>query len=150
MTNPYELLLSPFKIGNVTLKNRMLNSKCVSSDEMEPELSGPFYEHLARNGAALVCVGVVALADCEGNYSRMAPCHMDDPKSRKAYMEIIDKIHAQGSLATASMMAIEPQNVMISDVPDHTRYMDGSVPSGFSGSLSVTSTSYDFAPGSPT
>ena len=114
----YEHLLSPLKIGNITLKNRMLNSKCVSSDEMEPELSGPFYEHLARNGAALVCVGVGALPDCEGNYSRMAPCHMDDPKSRKAYMEIIDKIHAQGSLATASMMAIEPQNVMISDVPD--------------------------------
>ncbi len=114
----YEHLLSPLKIGNVTLKNRMLNSKCVSSDEMEPEFSGPFYEHLARNGAALVCVGVGALPDCEGNYSRMAPCHMDDPKSRKAYMEIIDKIHAQGSLATASMMAIEPQNVMISDVPD--------------------------------
>lgn len=114
----YEHLLSPLKIGNITLKNRMLNSKCVSSDEMEPELSGPFYEHLARNGAALVCVGVGALPDCDGNYSRMAPCHMDDPKSRKAYMEIIDKIHAQGSLATASMMAIEPQNVMISDVPD--------------------------------
>ena len=54
----YEHLLSPLKIGNITLKNRMLNSKCVSSDEMEPELSGPFYEHLARNGAALVCVGV--------------------------------------------------------------------------------------------
>ena len=116
--SPYAHLLSPLKIGNVTLKNRMLNSKCVSSDEMEPELSGPFYEHLARNGAALVCVGVGALPDCDGNYSRMAPCHMDDPQSRKAYMDIIDKIHAQGSLATASMMAIEPQNVMISDVPD--------------------------------
>ena len=44
----YEHLLSPLKIGNVTLKNQMLNSKCVSSDEMEPELSGPFYEHLAQ------------------------------------------------------------------------------------------------------
>ena len=28
MTNPYELLLSPFKIGNVTLKNRIMGSKC--------------------------------------------------------------------------------------------------------------------------
>ena len=60
MSNKYELLLSPFKIGNVTLKNRILNSKCVSSDNMEPPLSGPFYEHLAKNGAAWVCVGVGA------------------------------------------------------------------------------------------
>ena len=28
MTNPYELLLSPFKLGTVTLKNRMMGSKC--------------------------------------------------------------------------------------------------------------------------
>ena len=28
MTNPYSHLLSPFKIGNVTLKNRMMGSKC--------------------------------------------------------------------------------------------------------------------------
>ncbi|MDD6024923.1 MAG: FAD-dependent oxidoreductase [Oscillospiraceae bacterium] len=114
----YEHLLSPITIGNITLKNRLLNSKCVSSDAMEPELSGPFYEHLARNGAALVCIGVGALPDCEGNYSRMASCHMDDPKSRRQYEEIVKRVHAHGSLATASMMAIEPQNVMISAVPD--------------------------------
>ena len=28
MANPYECLLSPLKIGNVTLKNRMMGSKC--------------------------------------------------------------------------------------------------------------------------
>lgn len=118
MSNQYSHLLSPVKIGNITLKNRLLNSKCVSSDNMEPELAGPFYEHLARNGAALVCVGVGAFPDCEGKYSRMAPCHMDDPKVKKQYMEIVEKIHAHGSLATASMMAIEPQDVNISDTPD--------------------------------
>ena len=80
MNMKYEHLLSPVKIGNVTLKNHILNSKCVSSDAMEPELAGPFYEHLARNGAATVTMGVGAYPDCEGNYSKMAPCHMDDLK----------------------------------------------------------------------
>lgn len=114
----YEHLLSPVKIGNVTLKNHILNSKCVSSDAMEPELAGPFYEHLARNGAATVTMGVGAYPDCEGNYSKMAPCHMDDPKVQQQYREIIEKVHAQGSLASASLMAIEPQNVNISDTPN--------------------------------
>ena len=114
----YEHLLAPLKIGNVTLKNRILGSKCVSSDNMEPPLSGPFYEHLARNGAAWVCVGVGAYPDCEGNYSKMAPCHMDDPKAMADYREIVEKIHRHGSLASASLMAIEPQNVNISDTPN--------------------------------
>jgi 2,4-dienoyl-CoA reductase-like NADH-dependent reductase (Old Yellow Enzyme family)/thioredoxin reductase len=114
----YEHILAPFKIGNVTFKNHLLNSKCVSSDNMEPQLSGPFYEHLARNGAAWVCIGVGAYPDCEGNYSKMSPCHMDDPAYQEAYREIVRKVHAQGSLCTASMMAIEPQNVNISDTPN--------------------------------
>ena len=114
----YEHLLAPLKIGNVTLKNRILGSKCVSSDNMEPPLSGPFYEHLARNGAAWVCVGVGAYPDCEGNYSKMAPCHMDDPQAMADYREIVEKIHRHGSLASASLMAVEPQNVNISDTPN--------------------------------
>ena len=40
MQNRYSHLLSPVKIGNITLKNRLLNSKCVSSDNMEPERRG--------------------------------------------------------------------------------------------------------------
>ena len=78
----YEHLLAPLKIGNVTLKNRILGSKCVSSDNQEPMLSGPFYEHLARNGAAWVCVGVGAYPDCEGNYSK--------------YVQMIDDIRLLG------------------------------------------------------
>ena len=114
----YAHLLEPIRIGNVTLKNHLLNSKCVSSDNMEPELSGPFYEHLARNGAALVCIGVGAFPDADGKYSGMSPCHMDDPMVQEQYRDIVRRVHRHGSLATASMMAIEPQNVMISAVPD--------------------------------
>ena len=114
----YEHLLSPLKIGNVTLKNRILNSKCVSSDAMEPELAGPFYEHLARNGAATVTMGVGAYPDCEGKYSKMAPCHMDDPKVQEQYRQICQRVHAYGTLCSASLMAIEPQDVNISDTPN--------------------------------
>ena len=114
----YEHLLSPIKIGNVTLKNRILNSKCVSSDAQEPELAGAFYEHLARNGAATVTMGVGAFPDCEGNISRMAPCRMDDPEVQEKYRKICERVHAHGTLCSASLMAVEPQNVNISDTPN--------------------------------
>lgn len=114
----YEHLLSPIKIGNVTLKNRLLNSKCVSSDAQEPELAGAFYEHLARNGAATVTMGVGAFPDCEGNISKMASCRMDDPKVQEQFRQICDRVHAHGTLCSASLMAIEPQNVNISDTPN--------------------------------
>ena len=114
----YEHILSPLKIGNVTLKNRLLNSKCVSSDAQEPELAGAFYEHLARNGAATVAMGVGAFPDCEGNISKMASCRMDDPKVQQQFREICDRVHAHGTLCSASLMAIEPQNVNISDTPN--------------------------------
>lgn len=114
----YEHLLSPIKIGNVTLKNHILNSKCVSSDAQEPELAGAFYEHLARNGAATVTMGVGAFPDCEGNVSRMAPCRMDDPEVQEKYRKICDRVHAHGTLCSASLMAVEPQNVNISDTPN--------------------------------
>lgn len=114
----YQHLLAPLKIGNVTLKNRLLNSKCVSSDAMEPELAGPFYEHLARNGAATVTMGVGAYPGCEGKYSKMAPCHMDDPKVQQQYREIVERVHTHGTLCSASLMAIEPQDVNISDTPN--------------------------------
>lgn len=114
----YEHLLSPIKIGNVTLKNHILNSKCVSSDAQEPELAGAFYEHLARNGAATVTMGVGAFPDCEGNVSRMASCRMDDPEVQEKYRKICERVHAYGTLCSASLMAVEPQNVNISDTPN--------------------------------
>lgn len=50
MTNPYSHLLSPFKIGNVTLKNRMMGSKC-ALQSFTLEQAREFYADMARNGA---------------------------------------------------------------------------------------------------
>ena len=51
MTNPYELLLSPFKLGTVTLKNRMMGSKC-ALQSFTLEQAREFYADMAKNGAA--------------------------------------------------------------------------------------------------
>ena len=58
MTNPYELLLSPFKLGTVTLKNRMMGSKC-ALQSFTLELARVFFADMAKNGAATVTVAMV-------------------------------------------------------------------------------------------
>lgn len=63
-------------------------------------------------------MGVGAYPDCEGKYSKMAPCHMDDPKVQQQYREIVERVHTHGTLCSASLMAIEPQDVNISDTPN--------------------------------
>lgn len=57
MTNPYSHLLSPFKIGNVTLKNRMMGSKC-ALQSFTLEQAREFYADMARNGATTVTVAM--------------------------------------------------------------------------------------------
>ena len=57
----YDMLLSPFKLGNLTLKNRMISSP-TSLAEMGPGgVFSPeniaYYELRAKGGAAIVNVG---------------------------------------------------------------------------------------------
>ena len=77
MTTPYELLLSPFKIGNVTLKNRIMGSKC-ALQSFTLEQAREFYADMAKNGAATVTVAMgdhpernLNLPDQDGRVPRM-------------------------------------------------------------------------------
>lgn len=53
----YEHLLSPLKIGNVTLKNRIMGSKC-ALQSFTLEQAREFYADMAKNGAATVTVAM--------------------------------------------------------------------------------------------
>ena len=57
MAHPYAQLLSPLKIGNVTLKNRMMGSKC-ALQSFTLDQAREFYADMAKNGAATVTVAM--------------------------------------------------------------------------------------------
>ena len=126
MSHPYECLLSPFQIGSVTLKNRMLGSKC-ALQSFTLEQAAEFYGDMARNGAATVTVAMgdhpernLNLPDKEGRMPHMDGTGNDmrDPKVVEGYRKIAETVHQYGTLASASMMDIEPTDVNISDTPN--------------------------------
>lgn len=126
MTNPYSHLLSPFKIGNVTLKNRMMGSKC-ALQSFTLEQAREFYADMARNGAATVTVAMgdhpernLNLPDQNGRMPHMDGTGNDmrDPAVVEGYRKIAEAVHAYGTLASASLMDIEPTDVNISDTPN--------------------------------
>ena len=126
MAHPYERLLSPVQIGSRTLKNHMLGSKC-ALQSFTLEQAAEFYAGLARNGAATVTVAMGDHPERNLNepdeFGRLP--HMDgtgndmrDPAVVEGYRRIAREVHRYGTLASASMMDIEPTDVNISDTPN--------------------------------
>ena len=74
MNHRYAHILSPIKVGNLVLKNRLINSKCIPEGIRGPqtwptEQTINFAASLAKNGAALlpahrVCSGTATPIRC--------------------------------------------------------------------------------------
>ncbi len=136
MEHKYSHILTPVRIGKHVLKNRLINSKCIPEGIQGPE-NFPAESHidfaanLAKNGAAIVTLA-------PGNYkvnkvksSFTSPFNMDDRYVSRYYRRMIDRIHAYGSLASASTMTYFPGDVAISDIrnesllPESVRNLGG-------------------------
>ena len=126
MNHRYSNILQPLKIGNVVLKNRLIASKVVSMELQGPEgylaeSTMDFVSKLAKNGAAMVTCSVGVFPDKDGNYGGMSLFHMDDRDVRNYFNKMLDRIHAYGSLATASMMCALPNHLQISEIHDTSK-----------------------------
>lgn len=118
MAHRYEHIISPLPIGNggKVLKSRLYLAKCQVQNDPD------FYIRCAANGAAIVTIGV-------GTYEgrslakhprpMLNPENMLDPEVREKYRRQNEALHALGTLASASMMDIEPDSDWaISDCPN--------------------------------
>lgn len=113
----YKHLLSPVTINGITLKSRMTHAKsCGGLDgtDQQFEKATRYYTNVAKNGAALVCMIVGTWPDCEGKRSVMSRLKMDDPGIQEGFSKMIDEVHQYGTLCTASLMNVEPQELNIS------------------------------------
>ncbi len=124
MSNKYELLLSPLQIRSKTLKNRMLSSKCALQC-FTMEQAFEFYSGLAKTGAATVVVAMGNhperdLNETPNPFAAMSGTAQDmrDPETLEGFRRLVDAVHAEGTLVSASMMDIEPLDVNISDTPN--------------------------------
>ena len=123
MNHRYAHILEPLRIKNCVLKNRLLSTKCASQQLQGPEnfpaeATIRFYEDMARNGAAIVCCSMGTYPDSEGKHPPMSNIDMTNWDVRAYFMQMAERIHAHGSLASASLQNVEPHDVNISEVPN--------------------------------
>jgi len=108
-SSKYGHLLSPIKIGNVVLKNRMMATRSLPSHLQGAETypNDPVTSHLAgvaRDGAAVVTVSVEKF-------------NIDDTSSRNYIAQLTDAIHFYGAKANVCLTQFqEPRGYSISDI----------------------------------
>lgn len=112
----YDLLLSPFKLGNLTLKNRIISAPTSLAEMGSGGVYSPeniaYYELRAKGGAALVNVGEAVAHGATG------PDHpsmviLDNPTAVPSMYDLVSTILSTApmppsSLGTAASAAIPP------------------------------------------
>ena len=99
----YDLLLSPFKLGNLTLKNRIISAPTSLAEMGSGGVYSPeniaYYELRAKGGAALVNVGEAVAHGATG------PDHpsmviLDNPTAVPSMYDLVSTIHKYGAYAS--------------------------------------------------
>jgi len=124
LSNRYSHLLSPIKIGNVILKNRMIHSRSLPHFLQGPETFPAetvitHYAGVAKNGAAIVTVkGGKAVSDrktLHGDMAHMTMWDLDDPAVQNYYAQVADAIHFYDSKASVGLNITMPSGYSISE-----------------------------------
>ncbi len=107
-TSRYVHLLSPLKIGNVILKNRMYSTNAIPHNLQGPEnfpaeASRTYAANLARNGAAIVTCRIIqnrVRKDLFGDSAHMVIYDLEDYGVQNYLDQLVEGIHCYGSKAT--------------------------------------------------
>lgn len=113
----YSALLSPIKIGNMVLRNRMLSSAStphfLQGTEKNPtEKVIQHFANRAKNGAALVTINHLYEKSMPvmGRALDNTPCHfnlfdLNDANAQDYFCKLLDAIHFYGSKTCAYIMS---------------------------------------------
>lgn len=122
MNHRYSHLLEPVKVGNLILKNRLINAKSIAS--VGDPVNYPSEElidyaaNIARNGASIVTCAPGMFRELKGRTFFNSNFDMDDRGVQERFKRMIGRIHAYGSVASASTMCYLPGDVSISEIRD--------------------------------
>lgn len=123
MGKRYSHLLSPIRVRNFVLKNRMINSQSISQELQGPQIwPGEAYQRYtqdyAKNGAAMVNLTVGSWPDADGKHGPMDQFYMEDRKVLNEYAKQIDRVHAFNSLASGNIRFDAGRNGQLSKLRD--------------------------------
>ncbi len=102
----FSQLMSPIKVGNITLKNRIIAAPTSMMDLTPDGRLTPYnisyYELKARGGAAVVTVGE-SITHTETGESHNRQIHMDDPNALPGLRHVVLAIQRNGALANIEL-----------------------------------------------
>lgn len=127
MNHRYAHVLTPVRVGNLVLKNRLINSKSIPEGLQCQDPAGymteqtiSFAANLARNGASIVTCSPGMFRVFKGRTFFTSPWDMEDRNIQANFRRMIERIHQYGAAANASTMCNVPNDVSISALPDRS------------------------------
>jgi NADPH-dependent 2,4-dienoyl-CoA reductase/sulfur reductase-like enzyme len=113
VSDRYQNLMSPLKIGNVVLKNRMLCPQSTphflqGPENFPSEIMRDYYVALAKNGAGIISVRIMAnkvRSEQRGDSAHMVIYDLDDCGVQNYLEQMVEGIHIYGSKACAGVFA---------------------------------------------
>ena len=120
MSAKYPVALSPIRIGNVVLKNRIVSAPStmhsMSNGELYPSQDAlAFFEERARAGVGMVTVAGVKVGKDVRDDGAMTAWDLNAPNHRNKLMELVERIHFYGAKASMELIGIFPEGYTVSD-----------------------------------
>ena len=120
MSAKYPVALSPIRIGNVVLKNRIVSAPStmhsMSNGELYPSQDAlAFFEERARSGVGMVTVAGVKVGKDVKDDGAMTAWDLNAPNHRNKLMELVERIHFYGAKASMELIGIFPEGYTVSD-----------------------------------
>ncbi len=101
---PYPRLFAPLRLGNLTLRNRVVFSAHLTNyaeNGLPTEQHASYYEARARGGAGLIITEEHSTHPSDRPYEKMIAGYR--PEAIEGYRRITDAVHAHGSSILAQI-----------------------------------------------
>jgi 2,4-dienoyl-CoA reductase-like NADH-dependent reductase (Old Yellow Enzyme family)/thioredoxin reductase len=148
-SNKYSSLLSPLKIGNMTLKNRLYSTNAVPHYIQGPEnfpadVSRTYAANLARNGASIVTCRIIQNRDrktLRGDSAHMLIFDLEDYGVQNYLDQLVEGIHCYGAKASVPIRVSSSSGGGMAGMPS------GAAPGGAAGGVPGAGAPGGAAPG---
>ena len=121
MSAKYPVALSPIRIGNVVLKNRIVSAPLHHALHVQRGSSTPpkdalaFFEERARAGVGMVTVAGVKVGKDVRDDGAMTAWDLNAPNHRNKLMELVERIHFYGAKGLHGAHRHLPEGYTVSD-----------------------------------
>lgn len=112
--------LTPVRIGNVLLKNRIVSAPTtmhsLSNGELYPtEDAISFFESRARAGVGMVTVAGLKVSKDVADDGQNTAWDVNQPNHRNKLMELVERVHFYGAKISMELIGIFPEGYTVSD-----------------------------------